>query len=235
MQLVVLRTLYDPQNPANNQCCIAEARSSRFTPVANAITTLAVALPVGAELRPTAGVEYVDQLGLSILEDGVTIPVVDLTNLPFYSQPVDEYEQPAMTLGQRRLASGPSGYMLDMQATWYPPGQTPATLTLPAKPVKVTRGNAMVALDCTLAPCTGTVRLQNLAAAGPGKGRRTKLVTYARGSFSLAAGESRRVAVRLTGAGRALAADRKRMRVFIVATVSQGLTTTISRAARVRF
>jgi len=32
-----------------------------------------------------------------------------------------------MTLGQATLAGDPTGYELDMQASWYPPGESPAT------------------------------------------------------------------------------------------------------------
>ena len=125
MRLVILRTLFDPQDIANNQCCVARARSSIFTPVRNGITTLKVKLPVAENDSPNASVDYLDQVGLSILKDKVTIPLINETSLPIQKQPVDNYNEPAMTPGESQKAADPAGYRLDMQAVWYPPGQHP--------------------------------------------------------------------------------------------------------------
>jgi hypothetical protein len=99
---------------------VAVARSSVFTPVRNGITTLKVNLPVHANSSPTASVDFLDQVGLSILEEGVKIPVINETSLPIQDQPVDDYNSPAMTLGEKQLAADPAGYRLDMQARWVP-------------------------------------------------------------------------------------------------------------------
>ncbi len=120
MQIVILRTLFDPRDLANNECCVAVARSSVFTPVRNGITTLNVRLPVRADSSPTARVDFLDQVALSILEKGVKIPVIDETSLPIQDQPVDNYNTPAMKLGEKQLASDPDGFRLDMQARWVP-------------------------------------------------------------------------------------------------------------------
>lgn len=124
MQLVILRTLFDPNDLAKNQCCVMVARSSIFTPVRNGITTLKVKLPV--KLGALGNVDVLDAVGLQILEDKVAIPLIKETSLPIGSQPVDRYNEPAFTtLGAKQLAADPAGYRLDMQATWYPPGQHP--------------------------------------------------------------------------------------------------------------
>lgn len=128
MQLVILRTLFDPQNPVNNECCVMVARSSIFTPVRNGITTHEVKLPV--KEGPLGNVDVLDQVGLQILEDHVPIPVINETNLPIGNslgdQPFDNFNAPAFTkLGGFQLRSDPAGYRLDMQATWFPPGQHP--------------------------------------------------------------------------------------------------------------
>jgi hypothetical protein len=174
MQLVVLRTLFDPHDIVNNVCCVAQARSSVFTPVVNGITTLNVTLPVGEDDSPTASLDYLDQVGLSILKDKVTIPLINKTSLPIQDQPVDDYNEPAMTLGESQKAADPAGSVLDMQALWYPPGQSPATMTLPARPVKITGTNAVIPMGCTLAPCAGSLTIQNLppakTAGRPGRG-----------------------------------------------------------------
>ncbi len=140
MQLVVLRTLFNARDITQNSCCVATAVSSTFTPVANGITTLNVALPVGFDNSPTDQVDYLDHVGLSILEDGVTIPLVDATSVPLSDQPADEYVEPAMAVGANVLAGDPSGYTLDMQATWTPSGGAAAVVTRPHVKVAASTG-----------------------------------------------------------------------------------------------
>jgi hypothetical protein len=121
MQLVILRTVVDPNN-FNSQCCIFAARSSVFTPARNGITTLDVKLPV--KLAAVGSVDVIDQVGIQILEDHVPIPVINETSLPIQNQPVDNMNAPAFTkLGASQLAADPAGYRLDMQADWFPPGK----------------------------------------------------------------------------------------------------------------
>jgi hypothetical protein len=241
MQLVVLRTLFDPHDIVNNQCCVAHARSSVFTPVANGITTLNVTLPVAEEDSPTATIDYLDQVGLSILKDKVAIPLINETSLPIQQQPVDDYNQPAMTLGESQLAADPAGYALDMQAAWYPPGQSPAAVSLPAKPVTIIGTNGAVPMGCTLAPCSGGVTIQNLPPPRTAGDRATaasttRRVTYASGHFSLAAGKSASVPAKLTTAGRTLARNHTRRTVYIVATLTNVKPArTLSRSLTLRF
>lgn len=128
MRLVILRYLFpDPADPRNNHCCVLVARSSTFTPVANKITTLNVKLPV--RLGALGSIDVLDTLGLQVFGDNVAIPLIDETNRPlglqFGDQPTDTYNTSALTLGKQQLAGDPSGYLLDMQAQWYPPGQHP--------------------------------------------------------------------------------------------------------------
>ena len=241
MQLVVLRTLFDPNDLVNNQCCVAVARSSVFTPVANGITTLNVDLPVGEgeESGPTGTVDYLDQIGLSVLEDGVPIPLIDETSLLVNQRPVDDYNEPAMTLGESQLAGDPAGYALDMQATWYPPGQSPATVVIPAQTVRVTGTNALVGVDCSLAPCAGTVTVtgQPIAKkAAATAARKAKPVTYASGSFNLGAGASASVPAKLSSKGRALARKHTRTKVTITVKLTNVTPAkTITRTMTVRF
>jgi hypothetical protein len=119
MQIVILRTLIDPNN-FNSQCCIMVARSSIFTPVRNGITTEKVKLPVKVGALST-NLDALDEVGLQILEDHVAIPVINETSLPIQDQPVVDYNEPAFTkLGASQLAADPAGYLLDMQAVWSP-------------------------------------------------------------------------------------------------------------------
>jgi hypothetical protein len=123
MQVVILRSLGVPQpppQPLEVLCCVAEAVSSPFTPVVNQVNTINVSLPVGADSNPSDDPQYLDSVGLSVLEDGVQIPAVNDASLPLEQQPGDVYIAPAMTPGQNVLASDPDGYELDMQAVFSP-------------------------------------------------------------------------------------------------------------------
>ncbi len=148
---------------------------------------------------PTASIDYLDEIGLSILEDGVPIPAInETTTVPLPDWPVDTYDAPAMTLGESQLAGNPGGYVLDMQATWYPPGQSPATVVLPAQPVTVKGTNAVAVVDCSLAPCAGTVTVQGQPVAGKASVAaarkpkpKPKPFTYPSGNFSLSVGSVR--------------------------------------------
>lgn len=241
MQLVVLRTLFDPSDLSNNQCCVAQAISSVFTPVVSGITTLNVDLPVGADSDPDATVDYLDQIGLSVLEDHVPIPVInDTSAFAEEQEPVDDYNQPAMTLGKRQLAADPDGYILDMQATWYPPGQSPATVVLPAQTVNVSGGAANVGVSCTLAPCAGTVTITGPSATAgdvaTASKSKSKTVTYASGKFTLAAGKSSKVPAKLTGKGRTLAHKHKRLKVTITVKLTNlSPAKTFKRTLQLRF
>jgi len=216
----VLRTLFDPNDLSSNQCCVDVAQSSVFTPVANGITTLNVDLPVGEgqESDNGAAVDFLDQIGLSILEDGVAIPVIDKTSLEASEQqPVVNFNAPAMTLGESQLAGDPDGYELDLQATWYPTGQSPAAVVLPPQTYRVTGNNALVRVDCANAPCDGTVTVAGppVATKAVAAARALKSVTYASGTFKLAAGASNQVPAKLTSKGRALARKHKKLKVTI--------------------
>jgi hypothetical protein len=220
MQLVVLRTLFDPNDLSSNQCCVDVAQSSVFTPVANGITTLNVDLPVGEgqESDNGATVDFLDQIGLSILEDGVAVPVIDETGLEATEQqPVVNFNAPALSLGESQLAGDPDGYELDMQATWYPSGQSPATIVFPARTDSVKGNNALVRVGCTSAPCDGTVTVTGppVATKAAAIARASKSVTYARGAFKLTAGATSDVPAKLTSKGRALAGKHRKLKVTI--------------------
>lgn len=127
MRLVILRYVGPVSDPTALHCCVLVARSSTFTPVANGITTHNVKLPVRVGALGSTAV--LDTLGLQIFGDNVPIPLIDETNRPLGlnlgDQPFDTYDTSLLTLGGQQLAGDPSGYLLDMQAQWYPPGQHP--------------------------------------------------------------------------------------------------------------
>lgn len=241
MRLVVLRTLFDPNDLSSNHCCVDVAQSSVFTPVVNGITTLNVDLPVGEgqESNNGASVDFLDQIGLSILEDGVAIPAIDLTSLQATEhQPVVNFNAPAMTLGESQLAGDPDGYELDMQATWYPTGQSPATVVFPTQADSVTRSNALIHVGCHNAPCNGTVTVTGppVATKAAVVAKASKPVTYASGTFKLAAGASSKVPAKLTSKGRALARKHKKLKVKITVKLTKlSPVKTFTRSVELKF
>jgi hypothetical protein len=241
MRLVVLRTLFDPNDLSSNQCCVDVAQSSTFTPVVNGITTLNVDLPVGEgqESDNGATVDFLDQVGLSILEDGVTIPAINETSREASEQePVVTFNAPAMTLGESQRAGDPDGYELDLQATFYPTGQSPAVVAFPTKADTVKGNNALVNVGCENAPCDGTVTI-----TGPRVGKTaarvakaSKPVKYASGKFSLAAGASSKVPAKLTSKGHALARKHKKLKVTITIKLTNlSPVKTFTRSVRLKF
>jgi hypothetical protein len=118
MEVVILRAYFSATDPSDNVCCAAEAVSPTFTPTANAVTTESVSLPVGEGFIQQDNLYYDDAVGLSILEDGVQIPLVDETSMPVGEQAVDTFNAPALTPGGSQDAGDPAGYVLDMQAVW---------------------------------------------------------------------------------------------------------------------
>lgn len=115
MQVVVMRALYSntvtPGHP-NDACCFPVARSQTFTPTANAITTVAVSLPVKEDPTPPANdittIADFDTLGLAVLQPGVPVPLYYTGDA---SQPADfiwnssqpSTVTPGFTIGRGRV------------------------------------------------------------------------------------------------------------------------------------
>jgi hypothetical protein len=220
---------------------------------------------VDTTANPANGPQTVDLVGLSVLEDGVPVPAADETTLsPENDQPSLDLEEPAMQdNGQPQLADDGTGYLVAMDSVWVPqssnPGPAPAPTPTPpqglggAAPLtplfsfpatgtlaRVSGKNALVHLSCggAGAACDGSVRLQSAPAHGQGAhtARKSKVVTYAIGSFSLGAGQSHTVKAKLSPSGRALAKQRKKVKVWINATLSGTTPAKImSRQVTMRF
>jgi hypothetical protein len=232
MQIVVLQGLRE-EFTNNAGCCQQVGQSDVFTPQANAITTVPVALPVRNDTMPDQNHIFAfDILGLSILEPGVAIPAFDTGN---YSPTgaSDAADFPASQPNASIQPNDPFGYSLLMNADWVPSTTTapggggggPPTTSGPplqfATPeALVQANNAIIALTCTLAgPCPGRLRLQNGPAPGAtivpaavGSGttsirpaaRTARLVTYAGARFKLAGGQTATIRARLKRPGRKL-------------------------------
>jgi hypothetical protein len=218
------------------------AQSQVFTPQANAITALAVQLPVRADIIPDENHIYAfDLLGLSILQAGVPIPAFDTGNhTP--SGPNDLIDFPASQAGASIAPANAFGYTLLLSADWVPsgtvppeepPGGPPTTSGPPlrfATPMALVRANnAIIDLTCTLArPCPRDIVLQNrpapgaaiLNAAADRRARAKRTKTYARASFNLPAGQTQMISVPLNAKGRKLARSHRTAQVWANVTLA---------------
>ena len=120
---------------------------------------------------------------------------------------------------------------LTVQFTKPPPPPPPTPIVeLPSSKLVVSGNSARVPIVSAGATCTGTIELSGQVVVEHRKGRRTiskkRIVVLAKGSYSLAAGSSATIAIRLTAAGmRALAgAKGHKLPVKAVVTVTGGPT-----------
>ncbi len=256
MQVVVLRAIRPAQGPVqiptgggagvNVACCKEVARSAPFTPAPNAVSTIAMNLPVKSDVVPnpiTLAYDF-DVLGLSVLAPGVPVPAHDTgewANINNLNASFTAGYYPAWQPGQERVdSSGIMGYQVLMQADWEPEaaatpvagtvgatpvagtvGATPgAAVTLVAPTARVRQNFLSFGLRCNQAtPCTGAVVVQNRnarvanaaalralaarerATAGPAA-KKSRLLTLAKGKFSIKAGKAKTITARFTRQGR---------------------------------
>jgi hypothetical protein len=128
MQIVVEEALRqdnpaDPGHPTY-ACCKAINLSQVFTPAPNAITTVAVNLPVRQDAAPDPNTGYYvdDHLALSVLDPNVPIPASSDGNAS------DGGWFPAWQLGQERCCPyGTAGFVILFNADWDPADSAPGT------------------------------------------------------------------------------------------------------------
>jgi hypothetical protein len=233
MQVVILRALrkvaVDPSGE-NAFCCFEMARSTPFTPNANAINTVATNLPVLAEIGPAPGADMIafDAVALSVLQAGVPVPAHDTGVYNEISGPSALLFFPAFRPGGERADGfGTSGYQLLMEATWVPNaggggggGTTPAGVVL-AQPVATQQQNfLLLSLLCNQAnPCVGAIRVQNQGAAGGGvvtngRAKKPRTITFAKSDFTIPAGQTQQVPIKLTKKGKKMVKKSQRPTLY---------------------
>lgn len=218
-------------------CCSVVDATAVFTPAANATTTIPVQWATENDNipNPDNNVYAFDLMAISV-GSGVALPVASFPGA------ADTFWAPACpgTVGAECDSyGGDERYVVTLSASWTPGGTTPGGTTvggatphvaLGGSTAAITKGAARVSLRCATARCAGTIRLQSAAvpttsdADARAASAKTKAVTYGSATFSIAAGKTGTVLVKLDSAGRRLLNGRKRLRVYANATLSGGAT-----------
>ncbi len=259
MQVIVVRSLYqnkagDPGHPYF-ACCFVERYGPVFTPQSNAITTVAVSLPMIEEATPppddTTTNAAGDQLALSVLSDNVPVPAfVDHASgiAAFYPAPT-EATNPAPTpnpilpttlFGGQVLMNADLDTGAGAAPAGGPSAPPPATgvplpaisrlpaVTLPKLTIPVRGNAATVPIQCLVVDCAGLLNLQSAQLAGAAqaaakkKAKKPKVLSYGTASFSIKAGTTGKVKVKLNAAGRRLVKAHKKSKVWANVRFSSG-------------
>jgi hypothetical protein len=224
-------------------CCFVQAYGPVFTPAANSITTVPTNLPVKVEPTPppadTTTIAATDQLALSSLDPNVQVPLFatkngenDLSVLSYAWYPAPT--SPAVpapspnpiggfadmsgfkVLMNADLDTGGGGAPAGGPAHGPQPGVPAPVLGLPRLTIPVRGGNATVPIQCQVVDCSGLIALQNAQQAGAASAgkKRPKLINYGTAHFSLKAGVTGNVKVKLNAAGRRLVRAHSRSKVW---------------------
>ena len=242
MQIVVMRSIYqnkagDPGHPYF-ACCFVQEYGPTFTPTANAITSVATNLPMVEQ--PTPGPDDFttnaagDFLALSVLDPNVPIPMfIDNSSgaSGFYPAPTaGTFPAPSPTplFPSTDLPAGQMSMSADLQTGAPTPCPTPTPgplptptpllipqLKLPKLTIPVNGGTATVPIQCLVVNCNGNIVLQNAKRAGLASvSRKSKTVSYGTAKFSLKAGSTGKVKIKLNAAGKKLLKAHKKVKVW---------------------
>lgn len=232
MQFVVMRSLRHPASLDDPACCFPVGASGVFTPAANGVTTVPMHVPARNDTDRASGINNFDHIAISVLAPGVPIPA-RYTGDQTLSGPAGGGFYPHYVPGTERTTGmfGVRGFQTLINADLDPsrPGSGTPTGPTDRNPIalggkfgRLRGAHALIPLVCTSRrQCAGTLRLQSRAAsraAAATTRRRTK--TYGRVRFSIPAGKTKQIKVRLTKAGKRLLGKRKRARVFVNVTLS---------------
>lgn len=227
MQFAVGRAQLDRNKEPGNQllCCVWRPAGPEFTPAPNAVTEVVLNAPVQNVRDFQSNQDLFDNLGLSILQAGVPIPAAPALSAFGSTSPAGAC-WPAVQRGNSYCKpGGPGNYAVLFNADWeYTPagsGGNPS-VNLAREFAWVRRNEARVRLLCKLAQeCAGLLRLQNRKAPGAAAAA-AATVTYGRARFTIAAGKTGTVKVKLGAAGRKLLRTRKKATVWANSTVGTG-------------
>lgn len=234
MQVVVIGLIRSNASTASPGCCFFRRASQVFTPTPNAVTEVAVDLPVKHELNALSNAWDYDTLALSVLDPGVPVPAhrtgaaptgmgiasgglypgFDASS-PERTSPYALPEFQVLLQADIELGAKPDAKPGAQPAT--PPAVAPAPAAAAPRIMGArARGNGVRAqLQCPPgAVCVGDAVLTAGGAKPRAAGARA--VTLGSKSFQIAAGERGTVTVRLTKSGRRYLKRRSRVRAQLV-------------------
>lgn len=240
----------DPGHPYF-ACCFVERYGPIFTPQANAVTTVPSNLPMTEEPTPgpedfttnAAG----DFLALSVLAPNVPVPMfVDNQSgdSGFYPAPTPQSVSAPSLNPVFPSTNIPAGQILinaDLNTGGGGGGGGGAggggggggtkpvvpAVGLPKLTIPVKGNTATVPIQCLVVNCTGVLSLQSAQQAGLArvahkKSSKPKVVSYGSASFSLKAGSTGKVKVKLNAAGRRLVKAHRKVKVWANVRFSSG-------------
>jgi hypothetical protein len=263
MQATVSRAVRSTVPGVGFACCFYAGSSQVFTPGANAVTRVAVRLPVRADIDPQVG-ETVDYLGITVLAPNVPIPANEIGNPGNIANPgaigFFPHLQPRDAISGRVDGAGIGGVQPLLSAEIQPfcgaraaraqgaQAAGPAAEASAGGPCapflgvgspRLRGGRVVLSLLCN-APqsCVGRILLQSArdrtASSSARRGGHPGAVTYAAARVSISSGGSKRVKLKLSKAGRRLLTGRKRARVWANVRLSGGAVASESRRVTVR-
>jgi hypothetical protein len=255
MRVDVIRFLFrqnpgDPSHPTSAGPFL-EAYGPQFTPAANAVTPVTTSLAMQEDATPPpydpVTIQVIDVLALEVLAPNVRIPAfVSSTALSYLAYPAPTQQGLAApstnAIPGTLLGTGLGVLMsadLSTAATPVTPppvapppvapplGPPPAPQVTLARPTaRVKDGVATVPIVCKVLDCSGKLTLRSLPAAVRAAASTSKVKTYGSAKFSVKAGKTGSVKVKLTKSGRALLKHRTKAKVVAKVTYASGATTT---------
>jgi hypothetical protein len=254
MRVNVIRFLFkqnpgDPSHPTSAGPFL-EAYGPQFTPAANAVTPVTTSLAMQEDPTPppydAVTIQVIDVLALEVLAPNVRIPAfVDATALSYLTYPAPSQQGlaapstnaiPGSLLGtglgvlmSADLSTSATPIVLPPGVPPPPPGVPAPQITLARPTARVKDGVATVPLVCKVLDCTGKLSLRSLpaktrAAVRAAASASSKVKTYGSAKFSVKAGKTGSVKVRLTKSGRALLKHRTKAKVVAKVTYASGAT-----------
>ena len=243
----------DPSHPTSAGPFL-EAYGPQFTPAANATTPVTTSLAMQEDPTPPPGdpftIQVIDVLALEVLAPNVPLPAfADSTALSYLTYPAPTQQglaAPSTNAIPGTLLGTGLGVLMsaDLSTTATPvvpppvapPPGAPPVGTAPAPQVTLGRptarvkgGVATVPLVCKVLDCTGKLTLRSPPAANRAAVRAaasaSKVKTYGSAKFSVKAGKTGSVKIKLTKSGRALLKRRTEAKVTAKVTYASGATT----------
>ncbi len=247
MRINVIRFLFqqtgDPAHPLSAGPFL-EVYGPQFTAAPNSVTSVPVNLPMTVTGAPDPSdkttIQVIDALALELLDSNTTVPAFDSPGVLSYPSVPGPTSLGVPAPSPNILQTFPSinagvfmnaDFTASAQPGGTPPGGTPPggtppggtpgttapTVTLPAAPLTVRRGTVGVPVNCVGADCQGQLTLGPRVAATAGKAK-----VYGKKTFTVSAGTSKTVRVKLTKAGRKALGKHKKLRVTAAVRFTNG-------------